>query len=114
MEKRPYFVAGDILVNGFAGAAAAYVASASFEGWHPLLAMALGMLLGGLVSSVVAVAFMPLFGALEVMLPAMLTGMLAGMAGSMGHRPTLTGGAIGLGVVASVYLLTFHEQRKRT
>jgi hypothetical protein len=114
MEKRPYFVAGDILVNGFAGAAAAYVASAFFEGWHALPAMALGMLLGGLVSSVVAVAFMPLFGALEVMLPAMLTGMLSGMAGSRVNQPALVGVAIGLAVVGWVYLLTFHEQRKRT
>jgi hypothetical protein len=113
MERRVYFLAGDILVNAGAGAASGYSAGLLLHGFHPLAAMALGMLLGGMVSSIAAFAFMPLFGAFEVMLPAMLTGMLSGMAGSMVSRPTLVGALMGLAVVAWVYLLTFHEERKR-
>lgn len=107
MEKRPYFIAGDLLVNATAGVAAAVSAHALVpSSWHPLAAMPLGMCVGAISSSVVALLFMPFFGAFEVMLPAMLTGMIAGMIASMLGAPASTGALVGLAVVAWVYFLT--------
>jgi len=80
MERRLYFVLGDLLVNAIAGVAAAFSAGLVPPSWHPLVAMPLGMCVGAASASVVALLFMPFFGAFEVMLPAMLTGMVAGKA----------------------------------
>jgi len=114
MEKRLYFVLGDLFANAIAGVAAALSAHALIApAWHPLLAMPLGMGVGAVTASVVAFLFMPLLGSLEVMLPAMLTGMVAGMAGSMSGAPVLTGASIGLAVVAWVYFLTAMAGRSR-
>ena len=107
MEKRPYFVLGDLLVNAAAGVAAAVSAGAIVEpSWPWIVAMPLGMGVGALAASGVALVFMPLFGAFEVMLPAMLTGMVAGMTASMFESPALPGAVTGLAVVAWVYFLT--------
>jgi hypothetical protein len=107
MEKRPYFVLGDLLVNVTAGVAAAISVRALVPpSWHPVVAMFVGMCLGSLVASVVSFLFMPFFGAFEVMLPAMLTGMVAGMAASLLEAPALPGALIGLAVVGWVYILT--------
>jgi hypothetical protein len=107
MERRLYFVFGDLLVNATAGVAAALSARAVVtSSWHPLVAMPVGMCVGALAASLVALLFMPFFGAFEVMLPAMLTGMIAGMAASMLEAPALPGAIIGLAVVAWVYFLT--------
>lgn len=114
MEKRPYFVLGDLFVNAIAGSVAALSAHALVpSSWHSLAAMPLGMCAGALSASVAGFLFMPFLGALEVMLPVMLTGMVAGMAGSMFGAPVLTGASIGLAVVAWVYFLTAMAERSR-
>jgi len=114
MEKRLYFVLGDLLVNATAGVAAALCADALLpSSWHPLAAMPLGMLVGAVSASLVAFLFMPFFGAFEVMLPAMLTGMVAGMAAPMLESPALSGASVGLAVVAWVYFLTAMAGRSR-
>jgi hypothetical protein len=114
MERRPYFVLGDLFVNAIAGVAALLSARALIApSWHALVAMPLGMGVGALSASMVAFLFMPLFGAFEVMLPAMLTGMIAGMTASMLEAPALTGALIGLAVVGWIYLLTAVAARSR-
>jgi len=113
MERRLYFVLGDLLVNAIAGVAAAFSAGLVPPSWHPLVAMPLGMCVGAASASVVALLFMPFFGAFEVMLPAMLTGMVAGMTASMFGTPVLSGASIGLAVVGWVYFLTAMAARSR-
>lgn len=107
MEKRPYFVLGDLLVNVAAGVTAALSVRALVPpSWHPVVAMPVGMFLGSLVASLLSFLFMPFFGAFEVMLPAMLTGMVSGMAATMLEAPASSGALIGLAVVGWVYFLT--------
>lgn len=107
MEKRLYFVLGDLFVNASAGVIAALtVEKLVGPSWHPIVAIPLGMSVGALAASLVGFLFMPLFGAFEVMLPAILTGMLSGTAASMLEAPAFAGALIGLGVFSWVYLLT--------
>jgi hypothetical protein len=114
MEKRLYFVLGDLLVNSLAGVAAAVSAHALLApSAHPFVTMPLGMCVGAVSASVVAFLFMPFLGAFEVMLPAMLTGMVAGMTAPMIGAPAPTGASIGLAVVAWVYFLTAMAARSR-
>src|SRR3989304_4005997 len=114
MEKRLYFVLGDLFVNATAGAAAALAVQAlGAPSWHPIVAMPLGTCVGAVAASVVAFLFMPLFGAFEVMLPAMLTGMVAGMTASMFGAPVLSGASIGLAVVGWGYFLPAMAARSR-
>ena len=114
MEKRPYFVLGDLFVNAAAGVAAALFSHSIVpSSWHPLAAMPLGMCVGTIAASFVAFLFMPFLGAFEVMLPAMLTGMIGGMVSSRLGDPALTGASVGLAVVAWVYFLTAMAGRSR-
>ena len=110
MERRLYFVFGDILSNTGVGALVGFVVVVSVrEGWSPLLAMVSGMFLGDVVSLPAIVVLSILFGAMEVMLPVMLTGMLAGMLVGMGAAMNMLPGdvAVGIGaVIGLVVLLT--------
>lgn len=113
MEKRPYFVFGDIAACAVAGAAAAWLTYIAVPGgWFPLLAMMAGMALGMVAGFVAGTLFSPLFGAFEIALPTALSGMLAG--GIVGMRPGLVdgpaaalwvGALIGLVCLAFVYLM---------
>jgi len=80
VEKRLYFIFGDVLsdaaIGGLAGLGAAGLVSA---GWHMLIGMGIGMIVGTGVSFLALLIFCPFFGAMEVMLPTMLSGMLSGM-----------------------------------
>jgi len=114
MEKRLYFVLGDLFVNAAAGIAAALTAHALVpSSWPPIAAMPLGMFVGAFSGSVVGFLFMPFLGAFEVMLPAMLTGMIGGMISSRLGDPALTGAFVGLAVVGWVYFLTARAGRSR-
>lgn len=122
MERRPYFVLGDLLVNVLVGALAASAARGLASiGWHPLVAMLAGMVAGMLVAVPVTVGFMPLFGAFEVMLPGMFTGMFAGMAAGMiqamhGLTPgdaVVLGSAVGVLSLGWVYFLTARAGTER-
>ncbi len=113
MEKRLYFIFGDVLSNaaigGLAGLGAAGLVSA---GWHMLIGMGMGMIAGMGVSFLALVIFCPFFGAMEVMLPTMLTGMLSGMAlGMAATMQTLylsqaagIGAMIGIGAMLVVFM----------
>ena len=80
MEKRLYFLLGDVLSNSAVGILAG-LATASLvgTGWPMLIGMLVGMVIGMLVSFLGPIVFSPLFGAHEIMLPTMLSSMLAGM-----------------------------------
>ncbi|MBF0285947.1 MAG: hypothetical protein HQL51_15970 [Magnetococcales bacterium] len=113
MEKRLYFVMGDLLSNGVMGAtgAAAAAWAAGRWGWGGGVGMVAGMVFGMVASMVWAPLWVVLFGALEIMLPGMLAGMLGGMIGGMlpAHRGIgpegawLPGATAGWLVMAGVY-----------
>jgi hypothetical protein len=80
MERRLYFLVGDMLATAGAGAVAGLAALAvTAEGSNMLVAMLIGMPVGMAVALPIAFAFAPFFGAMEVMVPTMLGGMLSGM-----------------------------------
>lgn len=113
MEKRLYFLFGDMVSNSVVGILAG-VATASLVGidWPMLIGMLVGMAIGMLVSLLGPLVFCPWFGALEVMIPTMLTGMLSGMAlGMLAAMSSLSlgtvggiGACIGLGVTVMVWI----------
>ena len=114
MERRLYFVFGDLLASAVTGAAAGWIIYAVIPGgWHALIGMALGMVLGMLVGTVCGLLFAPLFGDLEIALPVGLGGMVAGSAISMlrgmaefGPGTALWAGALaGLACLAYTYVL---------
>lgn len=80
MERRCYFVAGDVLSNASMGMASAWLATVvSGPDWHMLAAMLAGMGAAMALSMALMPLYVGLFGAMEVMLPVMLTAMVAGM-----------------------------------
>ena len=85
MEKRLYFILGDLATNVVSGAVAALVCTIIFgASWGMIPAMLLGMVVGMIVAGLTGVLlFLTLFGAMEIMIPAMLTGMAVGMIMSM-------------------------------
>jgi len=111
MERRIYFLAGDILSNTVMGAAAGWLAAVLVEpSWSMPVGMFAGMLAGTGLGMTLMPAFVALFGAMEVMLPVMLTAMLSGMVFGMAGvmqapalQVVLAGGAM-IGVL--VLLLT--------
>ena len=114
LERRAYFIFGDILACAVTGAAAGWLAQAAIPGdWQPMIAMAVGMLLGFPVGVVGGILFTPLFGALEISLPAGLAGMMAGSVAGMlqaaaevGPGTALWSGAlVGLACLAYSYIL---------
>ena len=115
MERRPYFILGDFIVNIVTGIAAALATIALVgPGWNMMIGMFVGMALGMALAMLLSLAvFAAFFGAMEVMLPAMLTGMAAGMwlgmAAPMGAvdalRAAQMGAVTGVGVVVFTYLM---------
>ena len=111
MEKRLYFVAGDILSNIVVGIVSVGVTTLLIGGsmgmWPGMLAgMVIGMVLAmGLSMGVLA----PRLGIMEIMMPCMMTGMFGGMWGGMvplGIVDTLQwGAATGVTVLTIMYLL---------
>ena len=121
MERRVYFVLGDLLCNAAAGAVAGgIVALVAGGGWLPPLGMVAGMAAGGLAAMLLAPVAGLLFGVLEVMLPMMVSGMaagmLAGMAASSGTLQTgaaaARGAAVGILVLAATYVMNASLQRR--
>lgn len=113
MEKRLYFLFGDVVSNSVISVLAG-IAAASLVGvgWPMPLGMLVGMALGMLVSFLGPLVFCPWFGAHEVMLPTMLTGMLSGMvfgmwAAMQSSSPGTVvsiGALLGLGVAILVWI----------
>jgi len=85
MEKRPYFVLGDMLANLSVGILTALLCGWLFSvGNNMFLAMVIGMPIGMVLAMVLgALVFFRYFGAMEVMIPTSFTGMIAGMVVSM-------------------------------
>ncbi len=108
MERRFYFVVGDLLAVSTAGAVAGLAACGAIgEGWNMFVAMVVGMVVGMVVATPTALAFMPFFGAMEVMLPVMLAGMLSGMWVGMAEAMTGLSGtaALGWGMLVGILAL---------
>ena len=114
MERRFYFLAGDLLSNAVMGAAAAWLAAAIVDpSWSMPAGMFAGMLGGMGLGLLLMPVFVGLFGAMEVMLPVMLTAMLSGMVFGMAdamQAPAVQlllfgGGAIGILVLLLTYAI---------
>jgi len=114
VEKRLFFVFGDLLTNLVIGGCAALLVSLAVpQSWGMFVGMLAGMVLGMLFASLLSFLFIPFFGAMEVMIPAMTTGMLSGMvAGHLAATYHLSeanllcvGSVLGATVVAVTYAL---------
>jgi hypothetical protein len=112
MERRIYFLAGDVLSNAVTGAATAWLAAVLVDpSWSMLTGMVAGMLAGMALGMLLMPVFVALFGAMEVMLPVMLSAMLSGMAFGMAGvmqwqaPPTVLPGGAMVGIL--VLLLTY-------
>jgi len=112
LERRIYFIAGDVLSNAVMGMAAAWLVTLLVDTSWPMPAgMAVGMASGMGLGLLLMPVFVGLFGAMEVMLPVMLTamfsGMVFGMAGAMQTAAPqmllLGGGSIGILVLLLTY-----------
>ena len=117
MEKRPYFLIGDLLTNGVTGAVVALVCTSLFsDAWPHLPAMVAGMFVGSAVGMLLATLASVALGAFEVMLPVMTTGMLVGMlsATSAAALPeaAAAGALVGVGVLVLTYLLNARIHRQ--
>ncbi|MEE2792033.1 MAG: hypothetical protein VX453_10405, partial [Acidobacteriota bacterium] len=78
MERRLYFLVGDLFGNTGVGVLAGLTVTWLVgDTWAIGFGMVIGMCLGDLVALVAAGVLSVLFGAMEVMLPIMLTGMLS-------------------------------------
>ena len=103
METRPYFLFGDLLATGLAGAVCGLAGAAVVvPGWNMFLAMIPAMVVGMAVSLPISIGLGALFGAMEIMVPTMFGGMMAGMwvgmAEAMGRVETV-GDALGQGAL---------------
>ena len=117
MERRLYFIVGDVLANASTGALVAVACTSTVADAVPMaLAMPIGMVVGGIMAMLLAVALTVAFGAFEVMLPVMTTGMLVGMVALMRVVPpgavAVSGAAAGLVVLIATYLLDAHIQAR--
>ncbi len=114
MERRVYFLIGDLLACIVAGAAAGWLARLAVSGdWLVVLGMATGAALGMLAGMVAGLLFAPFFGSIELLLPATLSGMLAGMGVGILHAwaaigpadAAWTGALVGIACLVFTYLL---------
>ena len=113
VEKRPYFLFGDLITTTGTGALTAVVCAAVVgEGWNALAAMVLGMLLGMVLAFLTTTLLGMLFGTFEIMIPAMLACMAAGMTVAMQASGGISitaaarvGAGLGLAILAFTYLM---------
>lgn len=110
MERRIYFVFGDLLACILAGGATGWLVQHLIPGdWFGLIAMLIGMGLGMAIGMLSGLLLAPFFGDLEVMLPASCSGMLAGMIIAMGltMTPVMAANAIGVGALAGLFCFAY-------
>ncbi|MFW2405648.1 MAG: hypothetical protein ACN4GT_12835 [Gammaproteobacteria bacterium] len=111
MEKRPYFVIGDLIANILVATAAVALTTWLIGGsWGMIPGMIVGMVLGMIIAIPLTVAVLaPLLGIMEVMAPCMLGGMFGGMWGGMwplqGEEILRWGVGTGIVSFAVVYVL---------
>lgn len=111
MEKRLYFIIGDLFANTFVATAAVALTAWLIGGsWGMIPGMPIGMVIGMLVALPLSLVLLsPILGVMEVISPCMVSGMFGGMWGGMWP---LAGGAIfrwgvgtGIAVLVIVYAL---------
>ncbi|MDH3510921.1 MAG: hypothetical protein OER85_08730 [Gammaproteobacteria bacterium] len=111
MEKRLYFIIGDLFANALVATAAVALTAWLIGGsWGMVPGMLVGMLIGMIIALPLSLALLaPILGIMEVLSPCMISGMLGGMWGGM---LPLAGAAIlrwgigtGMAVVVVIYLL---------
>jgi hypothetical protein len=114
LERRVYFLFGDLLACTVTGAAAAWLAWIAVPaGWifpaGMVIGMGTGVVIGMFVGLVGGILFTPIFGSMEISMPATLAGMVAGMAGGM--LPALAAGGAGtalwVGAAAGLVCLAY-------
>jgi len=114
MERRLYFILGDLASAAACGAAGSWLAWAVVPAdWLVPIGMGVGMVIGMAAGMIGGFLFAPFFGALEIMLPASLAGMMGGMAvgmmktmGVIGVEQALIVGAVaGFLVIVFTYLM---------
>lgn len=120
MEKRVYFVLGDLMSCVLSGALAGWWAM-QVSVFGMMGSMAAGMLVGMGAGMLVGMLLSPLFGAMEVLVPVMLTGMVSGMIIGMVHpmaplspqQAVACGGLGGVLCMAAVYGLNARMTKRR-
>jgi hypothetical protein len=109
MEKRPYFLIGDLLANALvATVAVAFTAWLIGGTWGTVPGMLAGMVLGMAIALPLILALLlPLLGVMEVIAPCMLSGMVGGMWGGM--WPLVGAGIFrwGLGTGVAVFVIVY-------
>jgi hypothetical protein len=114
MERRVYFIFGDLLACVVAGALSGWLTQLAVPGdWYVLAGMFVGMAMGMAVGMLTGILLSPFFGAFEVMLPASLSGMLAGMIVGMVYTmgdnspadATISGAQLGLVCLVFTYVM---------
>jgi prepilin signal peptidase PulO-like enzyme (type II secretory pathway) len=122
VERRPYFVLGDLISCAGTGGLVGLVTGAVVgPEWHGVVGLAVGVVMGMIIALALGLtALQILFGAIEVVLPVTLTGALVGMwigviaAGadvSSGWSAS-AGASLGLGVMVFSYALNAHLTRR--
>ena len=106
MEKRLYFIIGDLFANALIATIAVALTTWLIGGsWGMIPGMLVGMLLG----MVTALPLSLILGIMEVLSPCMISGMLGGMWGGMwplaGGEILQWGVGTGIAVVVVIYAL---------
>lgn len=109
MEKRIYFIIGDLFANAVVATAAVALTAWLIGGaWGMIPGMIAGMVIGMVIALPLSLALLaPFLGAMEVLSPCMVSGMLGGMWGGMWP---LTGDAIfrwGIGTSIAVVVVVY-------
>lgn len=105
MDKRLYFVLGDLASNVLAGAIIGWICGLLVgTGWNMFVAMFVMMAVGMALSLLLWLPASILFGAMEVMVPIMLTGMVSGMVVGMwgAMSPIDAGEAFRIGAISGL------------
>jgi len=111
MEKRLYFVIGDLLANAFVATVAVALTAWLIGGsWGMVPGMLVGMLIGMAIALPLSIGLLtPFLGALEIITPCMISGMFGGMWGGMwplaGAMIFRWGIGTGIAVVVVIYTL---------
>ena len=111
MEKRLYFIIGDLFANAFVATVAVALTAWLLGGaWGMVPGMLFGMVIGMAISLPLSAGLLfPILGVMEVIAPCMLSGMFGGMWGGMwplaGAEVLRWGIGTGLAVVVFVYAM---------
>jgi len=111
MERRFFFIIGDLLANAFVATVSVAVTSWLIGGsWGMLPGMLAGMLIGMALTLPLSLGLLTMIlGVMEVMVPCMLSGMFGGMWGGMwplaGTAILNWGVGTGITVVVIIYAL---------